>query len=49
MKVELTGMGIRRARVANLPPEVKEPVLRAAMSKYGDEKDNGLSNIDTSY
>jgi len=39
VKVELAGMGVRRVRVANLPPEVKEPDLRDAMSKYGDVKD----------
>jgi len=39
VKVELAGMGVRRVRVANLPPEVKEPVLHASMSKYGDVKD----------
>jgi hypothetical protein len=39
VKVELAGMGVRRVRVAGLPPEVKEPVLRDAMSKYGDVKD----------
>ena len=38
VKVELAGMGVRRVRVAGLPPEVKEPVLRDAMSKYEDVK-----------
>ena len=37
--VELAGMSVRRVRVANLPPEVKEPVLRDAMAQYGDVKD----------
>jgi len=31
VKVELAGMGVRRVRVAGLPSEVKEPVLRDAM------------------
>ena len=39
VRVELTGMGVRRVRIENLPPELKEPVLRHAMSKYGDVKD----------
>ena len=39
MKVEFAGMGLRRVGLAGLPPEVKEPVLRDAMSKYGDVKD----------
>jgi hypothetical protein len=36
--VELAGMGERRIRVANLPPEVQDTVLRDTMSKYGDVK-----------
>jgi hypothetical protein len=39
VKVELAGMGLRQVGPAGLPPEVKEPVLRDAMSKYGDVKD----------
>ena len=39
MKVELAGMGVRRVRLAGLPPEVKESVVGDAMSKYGDVKD----------
>lgn len=39
VKVELAGMGVRRVRVAGLPPEVKKPVLRDVMSKYGNMKD----------
>jgi len=39
VKVKLAEMGVRRVRVANLPPEVKEPVFCAATSKYGDVKD----------
>jgi hypothetical protein len=37
--VELVSMGVRRVRVANLPPEVQDTVLRDTMSKYGDVKD----------
>jgi hypothetical protein len=32
-------MGLRRVRVANLPPEVPDRVLRDKMSKYGEVKD----------
>jgi len=53
VKVELAGMGVRRGRVAGLPPEVKEPVLSDAILKYGGvkefRKNNGLTNIDTKY
>jgi len=39
VKLELAGMGVRRVRVANIPPEVKEPDFCDAMSKYGNVKD----------
>jgi len=39
VKLELAAMSVRRVRVAGLPPEVKKPVLRDAMSKYGSVKD----------
>jgi hypothetical protein len=39
VRVDIAGMGLRRVRVANLPPEVSDRVLRAAMSKYGDVKE----------
>jgi hypothetical protein len=32
-------MGLRRVRLANLPPDVPDRVLRDTMSKYGDVKD----------
>ena len=51
MKGELAVMGVRRVRVAGLPPEVKDPVLCDALLKYGCVKtfrrNNGLTNIDT--
>jgi hypothetical protein len=37
--VELASMGARRVRVANLPPEVQDTVIRDTMSKHGDVKD----------
>jgi hypothetical protein len=53
VKGELAAMGVRRVRVAGLPPEVKDPVLCDALSKYGCVKtfrrNNGLTNIDTTY
>jgi len=39
VRVDMAGMGLRRVRVANLPPEVSDRVLRDTMSKYGDVKE----------
>ena len=36
--VEESGMGVRKFRIANFPPETLEPTLRDAMSKFGDIK-----------
>jgi len=53
VKLELAGMIVRRVRLAGLPPEVKESVLRDAILQYGDVKtfrrNNGQPNIDTRY
>jgi len=38
VRVDIAGMGLRRVRVANLPSEVPDWVLRDTMSKYGDVK-----------
>jgi hypothetical protein len=32
----MAGMGIKRVRLANLPPETKEEKIRAALSQYDD-------------
>jgi hypothetical protein len=38
VRMDIAGMGLRRVRVANLPPEVPDRVLRDTMSKYGEVK-----------
>jgi len=38
VRIEMTGMGTRRVRIANLPPEVSEGTIRAALGPYGDVK-----------
>jgi len=37
--VETEGLGTRRFRIANLPPEVPEEVIRTIMARYGEVKD----------
>jgi hypothetical protein len=39
VRIDIAEMGLRRARVANLPPEVPDRVIRVTMSKYCDVED----------
>jgi len=34
--IEIAGLGIKKFRIANLPPETKEYDIRASLSKYGE-------------
>jgi hypothetical protein len=36
VQIEIAGMGMRRIRVAGLPPEISDRTLRDFMSTYGD-------------
>jgi hypothetical protein len=36
--IEIVGMGTKKIRIASLPPEIKENVIRACMSRYGEVK-----------
>jgi hypothetical protein len=38
VQVYLAGMGKRRIRLANLPPEVPERTIRQALAQYGEVK-----------
>ena len=37
--IELAGMGMKKIRIANLPPEVTDHTLRDSLTKYGEVKD----------
>jgi len=37
--VETAGLGTRRVRIANLPPEMPEEVIQTIMTKFGEVKD----------
>jgi hypothetical protein len=39
VKIELAGMGTRRIRIANLPREVPDCVIRTTLTKYGEIKE----------
>ena len=39
VRVETAGLGTRRARIANLPPEMPEEVIRTIMTRFGEVKD----------
>jgi hypothetical protein len=39
VQIELAGLGIRRVRIANLPPEIQDNVIRDVMAKYGDVRE----------
>jgi len=38
VQIELAGMGTRRIRITNLPPEVPNRTIRHTLSTYGDIK-----------
>jgi hypothetical protein len=38
VRIEMAGLGTKRIRIANLPPEVPEGPIRMALAQYGDIK-----------
>jgi hypothetical protein len=38
VKTEIAGMGMKKARIAKLPPEFQDNAIRDIMKKYGDPK-----------
>jgi hypothetical protein len=38
VRVEIAGMGIKKIRIANLPPEAPDRTLRDILTTYGDFK-----------
>ena len=43
VRIELPGMGTRGVRIANLPPEVPEGLMRTVLSRYGEVKEIEVS------
>jgi len=39
VKIEMAGMGTRRVRLANLPPETPDEAVSFAFSQYGEIKE----------
>jgi hypothetical protein len=39
VKIEPAGMGLRRIRIANLPPELHDRIIREMLTKYVEVKD----------
>ena len=40
VNISIAGMGIRKDRIANLPPKVPDGTIRDNLTKYGEVKDN---------
>jgi hypothetical protein len=40
-RIEAAGLGIRRVRIANLPPEVPDRAVRMGLNRYGDVRGTG--------
>jgi hypothetical protein len=38
VRIQMTGLGTKRIRIANLPPEVPVGPIRIALAQYGDIK-----------
>jgi hypothetical protein len=49
VKIEIAGMGTRRIRIAKLPPETPNSIIRATLSKYGEVKDISEETWSTIY
>jgi hypothetical protein len=39
VRIEVAGMGTKRVRIANLPPEIREGKIRAELAYYGEIRD----------
>ena len=39
VRVDIAGLGTRRVRIANLPPETPEEIIRTIMGRYGEVKE----------
>jgi hypothetical protein len=39
VRIEAAGLGIKRVRLANLPPEIADRAIKTVLEKYGEVKD----------
>jgi hypothetical protein len=39
VRIEAAGLGIKKVRLANLPPEIADRVIKTVLEKYGEVKD----------
>ena len=49
VKIEMIGMGMRRVRLANLPPETPDETVCFAFSPYGEMKEMQLEDWSKAY
>jgi hypothetical protein len=49
VRLEMAGLRMRKVRIANLPPEVSDAVIRTALSSYGEVQDVQTETWSRSY
>jgi hypothetical protein len=49
VRIEVAGLGTKRVRLANLPPEVSDSVIRIMMSRFGDVREVLAETWSTAY
>jgi len=49
VRIEAVGLGLRRVRVASLPPEVENKTLKMALGAFGEIRDIQLEKWSDAY